>query len=186
MSGSSPEISSSRLGGTAADSPSWFCVRSMPKHEHIAAAHLLRIPTVEVFNPQFRVRRPTARGPVWFLESCFPGYVFAKFELRSHLNAVHFCPGVSSVLKFGLGYPEVPEAVVEELRSFFGPQAVLERPERCQPGDTVRIREGAFRDLTAVVTAVLPAKHRVQALLEFLGRATVVELDLDCVSQEAN
>ena len=33
----------------------WFCIRTHMKHEHIAAAHLQKLPGVEVFNPQLRL-----------------------------------------------------------------------------------------------------------------------------------
>ena len=42
----------------------WFCLRSQPKHEHIAAGHLRQIEGVEVFNPRIRFTRPTRVGPI--------------------------------------------------------------------------------------------------------------------------
>jgi hypothetical protein len=34
--------------------PAWFCVRSQPKHEHIAAAHLKQEPGIEVYLPRIQ------------------------------------------------------------------------------------------------------------------------------------
>src|ERR1039458_7771599 len=61
--------------------PAWFCIRSQPKHEHIAAAHLKREPGIEVYLPRVRFKRATRRGPVWFTEAFFPNYLFARFDL---------------------------------------------------------------------------------------------------------
>ena len=58
----------------------WFCLRAQPKREHIAAACLRQNSEVEVFCPRVRFRKHTNRGPVWFVESMFPGYLFARFD----------------------------------------------------------------------------------------------------------
>jgi transcriptional antiterminator RfaH len=154
----------------------WFCVQTHPKHEHIAAGHMTNLCGIEVFNPKIRTRRSTARGPVWFTESLFPGYVFARFDLARQLDQVKYCPAVSQVVRFGHGYPVVPEAAVEELRNQFGPGEIVVAQSSLAEGDTVRIVGGAFRDLLAVVRSIQPGKDRVQALLEFLGTTAVVEL----------
>src|SRR5258708_12312989 len=58
----------------------WFCLRAQPKREHIAAACLRQTCEVEVFCPRLRFRKLTSRGPVWFIEAMFPGYLFARFD----------------------------------------------------------------------------------------------------------
>lgn len=45
------------------------------------------------------------------------------------------------------------------------------------PGDFVRIGEGAFAGLEALVLAILPARARVRVLMEFLGREIEAEVD---------
>ena len=156
--------------------PAWFCVRTHPKHEHIASEHLVEMCGLEVFNPKIRLQRSTTRGLVWFTESSFPGYIFARFALGEDLDAVKHCPSVSNVVRFGSGYPIVPDAVVEDLRQLFGPEQLLISSSSIAEGDTVRIVGGAFHDLLAVIKSVSPQKNRVQALLEFLGTTAVVEL----------
>jgi hypothetical protein len=49
--------------------------------------------------------------------------------------------------------------------------------ERFRPGTEVTVAEGAFLGSHGVVVRTLPAKHRVQILLDFLGRTTVAEVD---------
>ena len=43
--------------------PGWYCLRSQPKHEHIAAAHLRRLDQVTVFCPRIKFKRSTRQGP---------------------------------------------------------------------------------------------------------------------------
>src|SRR5436190_19325439 len=94
----------------------WRCIRTHPKREHIAAAHLRQIPGVEVFNPQLRLLRSTRRGRRWSTESLFPNYLFAHCVLDSTLEQVTYTPAVKVVLRFGGRVPTIPDAVIEDLR----------------------------------------------------------------------
>jgi len=42
--------------------PAWYCARTKPKHEHIAAANLQKNLGLEVFHPRLRMERATRRG----------------------------------------------------------------------------------------------------------------------------
>jgi transcription antitermination factor NusG len=155
----------------------WYCIQTQPKHEHIACACLKKGGGIEVFNPQLKIHRATTRGPVWFTESAFPGYIFARLNLQTQLDLVSHTAGVTRVVQFNSVYPSVPDQQVEELRALFGDNSQLVMPSQVMTGDTVRILSGAFRDFLAVVQSVHPAKQRVRALLEFLGRMTSLEVD---------
>jgi transcriptional antiterminator RfaH len=48
-------------------------------------------------------------------------------------------------------------------------------------GDSVKVAEGAFAGLDAVVTQTLPARDRVRVLMEFLGRKIETELERSAV-----
>jgi len=161
-----------------ATAPAWYCLRSQPKREHIAAASLRRLQGIEVFNPRLRVRKLTRRGPVWFIEPLFPCYVFARFELSSLIVKVLYAFGVAEVVHFGARWPAVPDNVVDDLRARFGDAELHPLPPVVRPGDEVRIAAGPFLGLVAVVHRYQPSSQRVQVLLEFLGRLTVAELDV--------
>lgn len=164
-----------------APAPAWYCVRTHLKHEHIATAYLCRIPKVEVFNPQLRLLRSTRRCRKWSTESLFPNYVFARFTLESILEKVTYTPGVKMVLRFGDRVPEIPAAVIEELRrgmAELGSMVLTDAPEE---GDEVEIAEGAFAGMRALVTRVLPGRQRARILLEVMGRSVPTELSLDSV-----
>jgi transcriptional antiterminator RfaH len=155
---------------------SWFCLRSQPKHEHIAAAHLQTEAGIEVYLPRIRFKRATRRGPVWFTEALFPNYLFARFELASRLRQIHHARGVAGVVHFGDRWPAIPDAVIGDLRATVGDTEVHVLPDQFTPGETVQVSGGAFDGLKAVVLRFLPAKERVAVLLDFLGRQTAVEL----------
>jgi len=164
--------------------PAWFCLRTQAKHEHIAAAHLKKEPGVQIYLPRIRFKRSTRRGPVWFTEALFPGYLFAHFDLTAALRKLSLVRGVSGIVHFGEHWPTVPDAVVEELRATIGADQVHVIREELQPGEPVEISGGAFHGLQAVVTRVMPGRQRVAVLLDFLGRQTTAELPAEAVVRE--
>ena len=164
----------------------WFCIRSQPKHEHIAAAHLKKEVGIEVYLPRIRFKRATRRGPVWFTEALFPSYFFARFELAADLRSVCHARGVRGVVHFGHRWPMIPDAVVEEMRATVGPEEVHVIREDLRPGENVQIAGGVFHGLRAVVTRVMPSQERAAVFLEFLGRQTTVELALESIIRDGD
>ena len=154
----------------------WFCLKSQPKHEHIAAAHLRQNSAVEVFLPRVRFKRATRQGTVWVTEALFPGYLFARFDWQSSLRLVQHSRGVRGVVHFGERWPAIPESVIRELQQAIGADEPRTIPENFNPGDEVEITGGAMRGLRAIVTRVMPGRERIAVLMEFLGRQTMIEL----------
>jgi transcriptional antiterminator RfaH len=160
----------------------WYCLRSQPKREHIAAASLRQlIDNIEVFSPKLRVRRQTRRGAVWFVEALFPGYLFARFDLGSSIESVRRTPGVTAVVSFGRFTPSVEDRVIEGFRERFEQDALQEVGDDLRVGDEITVASGPFRGAKANVLRLLPAAERVQILLEMLGRSIPVELALEHV-----
>ena len=164
----------------------WFCLRSQPKHEHIAAAHLKKMEDVEVFLPRVRFQRATRQGLAWVTEALFPNYLFARFDWHTSLRQVQAARGVSGVVHFGERWPAIEESVIAELKQAVGADELHTISAVLQPGDEVEIAEGAMRGLRAVVTRVMPAKERVAVLLEFLGRQTTVEVPANFIVKEGD
>jgi transcriptional antiterminator RfaH len=163
------------------DERAWFCVRTHLKHEHIAAAHLKSISGVEVFNPQLRLLRSTRLGRRWFIESLFPNYVFARFVLETLWEKIAYTPGVKAVIRFGDRTPEIPEAVIEDLRRNLAGLSSKVLTDAPAEGQEVEIAGGAFAGMKASVIRVLPGKQRAQILVEVMGRLVPAELSLDLV-----
>ena len=155
----------------------WYCARTKPKHEHIVAAGLKRNLGLEVFHPRLRMERPTKRGVVRVVEPLFPCYVFVRCNIDECLDSVRYVNGVSSLVHFGQRIPIVPDSVVEELRQCFETQELMDVEDRLSAGTEVTVGEGAFHGFNGIVLRVLPAKQRVQILLDFLGRTTLAEVD---------
>jgi transcriptional antiterminator RfaH len=154
----------------------WYCLRSQPKHEHIAAAHLRQLENVTPFCPRVRFKRATRQGLVWVTEAMFPGYLFARFALAAMHLQVRYAHGVSGIVRFADRYPAIQDDALAQLRCHLGAAEVKELNYDLSAGDRVQIVEGAFVGLEAVVTQVLSAKERVKVLMDFLGRKMEAEV----------
>jgi len=162
----------------------WRCVRTQPKREHIAAGRLALLAGVEVFCPRIRFQRNTRRGKVWFEEALFPGYLFARFDISTMLRAVSGAYGVRGLVRFAGECAQVPDFVVDTLRS--GTDDVIEIKEPLlKAGDQAVIADGAMRGLSAVVTQVLSGGERVKVLMDLMGTLVEAEVSMDALEPAA-
>lgn len=161
--------------------PAWFCVRTHPKHEHIAAAHLSLIPNVEVFHPQLRFERITRRGLLRTRESLFTNYLFARFVLETTLEKIRYAPSVNRVLQFGDKVATIPDDVIEDLRRSVAESADVVFSDAPMEGDEVEILVGPFGGERGIVTRILPARQRVKLLLEVMGRSIPADFSLSSI-----
>ena len=139
----------------------------------MAALNVESMLSLPVFCPQIRFRRKTARGPVWFQEAMFPGYIFVRFDMMDSKRAVAYAPGVMNIPSFDGRYVPVPDSVVEAVRSDLDAEGSVDASMPLKVGDETTILEGSMRGLQVKVIKVMPAEDRVAVLLEMLG--TLVE-----------
>ncbi len=162
----------------AADQAEWYCIRTHPKHEHIAAAQLRHLPGLEVFNPQLRLERMTKRGRVRSTESLFANYIFARFVRETQLERVRYTPSVKGIVVFGERPAVIAAPVIDELRSTLAAHSDVVFTDLPIEGDEAEILGGPFRGQLVTVARVLPARERVEVLMDVLGRAVPVEFSL--------
>ena len=156
----------------------WFCLRTQPKHEHLAATALRRQLEITCFSPRLRFRRATRRGAVWFVEAMFPGYLFAEFVYSRQHRQVEYSPGIQGAVRFGDQVAALDSSTIANLRQAADEKEVVTFNPEIQVGQAVRIAEGPFQGLEALVTQLLPAKERIRVLLDFLGRSLETEVPM--------
>ena len=166
------------------ESPAWYCARTKPKHEHIAAANLRKNLNLEVFHPRLRIERATRRGVMRVSEPLFPCYIFFRCLIEEKLGEIQRTSGISTVVHFARRIPKIADAVIEELKECFEGEETLTVEDRLSPGDEVVVVDGAFCGMRAFVLRVMPARRRVQVLLDVLGRPTPAEVDENSVVNE--
>lgn len=171
------QTSVSVLGKQTVDPLAWYCARTHPKHEHVAAASLRQNHGLEVFHPRLRMERATRRGPVRVIESLFPCYVFVRCQLDRDFNHIRYTTGISGFVHFGQQIPRVSDSVIDDLKLCFESEEPMRVEEPLYAGAEVTVAEGAFQGSHGIIVRVLPARQRVQILLELLGRPTITEVD---------
>jgi transcriptional antiterminator RfaH len=178
---------SGAVAGIPGAARAWYCAKTKPKHDHIAAANLRKNLGLEVFSPRLRSEQTTVRGVIKNItEPVFPGYVFVRCAIEEHFDQIRHTSGISGVVSFGGRIPTVPADVLEDLRTCFGAEEVLNLRKDPAPGDAVTLAGGAFMGMQAVVLQSWPARRRVQVLLEILGRPTPLEVDLNLLTLHRN
>lgn len=166
----------SRAELALSEEPLWFCLRTQPKHEHVAATGLRRELKVACFSPRLRYRKATRRGAVWFVEAMFPGYLFAEFIYPEQHRRVESLPGIQGIVHFGDYIATVDSNTVAALQEQAGEEEIVTIDPEIKVGQLIRIAEGPLQGLEALVTRVVPAQERVRVLLEFLGRSVETEI----------
>lgn len=166
--------------------PAWYSARTKPKHEHIAAANVCRHLALEVFFPKIRMEKLTRRGLVRAVDPLFPCYIFIRCVIEDKIDAIQHTSGIRQLVHFGNKIPPVADAIIKDLQSCFEADDSITVERRLVPGDEVTVTGGAFAGMSAQVLKSLPAKKRVQILLEVLGRPTSVEVGSEAVLLKKN
>ena len=167
-------------------SSAWYSARTKPKHEHIAAANLRKNLGVEVFSPRLQLEKITRRGLVHVTEPLFPCYIFVRCVLEERINDIQHSVGVNRLVSFGGKFPPVADGVIVELQNCFENEEIVSVASVFEPGDEVTVAGGAFAGMSALVLKNLPAKQRVQILLDVLGQTTTVEMKREVVRLKQN
>jgi transcriptional antiterminator RfaH len=139
---------------------------------------------LEVFHPRLKIERATQRGVVNIVEPLFPCYIFVRCFLSDSADAIRFTHGISSLVHFGIAIPAVPQQVIDELRQCFESEEPMLAQDPMRVGSEVIVAEGSFLGSRGIVVRMLPAKKRVQILLDFLGRTTLTEVDRKSLTLE--
>ena len=90
------------------------------------------------------------------------------------------------MVHFGGVIPAVADEIILELQDCFENAEVIQIETSLMPGDEVTVAGGAFVGMSAYVLKSLPAKKRVQILLEVLGRTVTVEVEREAVTLKNN
>ena len=159
----------------------WYLVRTKPREDQRAVAHL-RNQAFDAFAPtclNVRAGRTAFRRVV---EPLFPGYAFVRLSVsRDDWSVLRSTRGVRGLVRFGAHTPTVPDEIVDRLRSADGSE--LDGPwVQLREGDSVRVVAGAFRGLEGVFTQ-RDGEARAFVLLQYMQRQVKVQLPIDLLDR---
>ena len=162
--------------------PAWVAV-STHCHKEVVAISNLKRQGYDAYCPMIRRRIRHARRLQEVLRPLFPGYVFIRLDPeRDQWRTVLSTIGVKALIRFGGRLGIVPRGFVEMLKDHEEDGAVLPPPARdsYQPGERVRLREGALEGTVATVLTC-DDKDRLTLLMDLLRRSVQVKVRIECV-----
>ena len=159
----------------------WYCVKTRPKQEGVATRLLRRELGLEVFCPKIRFKRARSTGVAWVNEAMFPGYIFVRFVYPELYRRIAATSGVARTLSFG-GRPAVlNDSIITDLRRHVADEETIEITCEIKEGEEIKVIEGPFLGIRALVTRVLPSRERDAILLNLLGQVREIEVSAGAV-----
>ena len=157
--------------------PQWFLIYTKP-HQEERAKENLENQGFETFLPMIafeKIKQPK----LYSLKPMFPRYLFTQFNAEKN-NWVHVksTRGVSHVIRFGDKLTEVPNSVIDYLKSKVDDNDVLELQttrKTFRKGDELVIKQGVFQGKDATFIS-MNGKERVRVLLSLMNRITIAEI----------
>jgi transcription antitermination factor NusG len=92
---------------------------------------------------------------------------------------------VIRVVEFGGVPTEIPDSVIATLRGEMAESDLVEVRIGLKVGDTVELTEGPMRGFQGIVNGVMSGEERVSVLLDFLGRQSLVQVEVSKLISDA-
>ncbi|WP_158791830.1 UpxY family transcription antiterminator [Granulicella sp. L60] len=163
------------LNPAASDRPHWYAVYTYPRHEKVVTQQL-ESKSVEAFLPTFvtesrwKDRRVRIQTPV------FPGYVFARIDLRER-SKVFTIPGVIRMLSFNGTPAPIEDSEIEAVRLCVERGITLESCLSLEVGDRVRVRSGVLQGLEGLVSRC-KNDRRLIVPISLINQSVAIEIDV--------
>jgi transcriptional antiterminator RfaH len=183
----SPKTSERATRRSDEPSPQWYLVHTKPLAEVVAQGNLER-QGYRAYLPQ--LIQLTRRKERWSerVVSLFPRYLFLHVDARlQSLRPVHSTIGVSGIVRFGMHFAVVDDAIIADLRARADPSTGLHRlraAARFTRGTRVRVTAGPFCGISGIFDRA-EGTERVTILLNLLGQETMVDFPTELIANAA-
>jgi transcriptional antiterminator RfaH len=143
----------------------WYLVQSKPRNEARALENLLR-QGYETYLPLMEVERLQRGKLLKKLEPLFPRYLFLHLEEgNDNWGPIRSTLGIAGMVRFGLAYATVSEAVIEGIRE----RTQEVKKTLFETGDSVQVVSGPLVGLEGVFE-IADGEQRSFVLLEFMQK----------------
>ena len=159
----------------------WHVIRTKPRQEKQAEFHLRQL-RVETFLPMLRQNKMVRRTRKMVLSPLFPGYMFARVDVRTHYRAVSYARGVRTIVGFGGKPAEMSQALIDAIKGRLENGYLTPDPKHFKRGQILRINSGPLAGLEAVFVREMTDRNRVLLLLNTLGLHAKLNMSINQVS----
>jgi len=161
----------------------WYLVQCKPR-ESFRATTNLKNQGYTCFHPTYHVKRKRAGSIVSVLEPLFSHYLFIQLSVSDNWSSIRSTRGVSRLVYFDGMPAKLSHDMIDALQR----QCAKLNGEPVQPlykiGDYVRITEGCFKSIEAIITAV-SSDERVCLLFNLFNRQQSVDLPVEVLEKAA-
>ena len=155
----------------------WYTFHSKPNAEYQVMLALQK-QGIQTYLPEIKIAKTTSRCSI---KPFFPCYLFGKvdFEYVS-ISQIQWTPGLRRIITFD----NYPAPISNELIELIQTKLSELELEPAKPahsfkkGDTVKIIDGPFQNMLAIFDGPVTAAERVQVLLNILGQASRVHIEV--------
>jgi transcriptional antiterminator RfaH len=154
----------------------WYTLYTKPNAEHQVVKALTQR-QIHTYLPEIELPK-TRKGRKPF----FPCYLFARVDLSQvGISSLQWTPGLRRVVGFGDQPTPLPDEVIKLIQDGLNEIEAAGgwTVHNFKPGDTVLITSGPFQDMLAIFAGPTTAARRVQVLLNILGHASRVQVEVD-------
>jgi transcriptional antiterminator RfaH len=159
----------------------WQVIYTKPKQEQKATEHLEN-QGVEVYCPKIQLEKIVKGQVKDIFEPLFPRYLFVKIPESVSWTSVRSSRGVVDFVKFGNKIAEVQNSIIGTIEEAISINQKCSYGDIPDAGQQVIITEGEFVGLEGVFQE-RESESRCFVLLEFLGRANRVKMDLTALKK---
>lgn len=156
----------------------WFVVYCHP-HKELVAANNITNQGIFTYVPVYKKLRRHARKVDTVLAPLFPRYFFVQLDLSKYnWLPINNTPGVYHLLTNKEGIPaSIPENIIQGLKNQQDVEGAvcLSALKLFEPGEMVRIKEGAFVDQVAIYEKMTDT-YRVKLLINLIQRSVEISI----------
>lgn len=161
----------------------WYLVQCKPRESFRATVHLEN-QGYTCFHPTYYVKRKRAGSISLVFEPLFPHYLFVQLSLSDNWSSIRSTRGVSRLVYFDGVPAKLDSFMIEALQRQCAKLNGEPVQSLYQVGDCVRITDGCFKAIEAVVSAV-SGDERVCLLLNLFNRQQYVDLPTEVLEKVA-
>ena len=155
-------------------SAAWFAVWTRSRHEQVVREQLARkgveafLPTIPKWS-RWKDRKKKIDWPL------FPGYCFAKFDVRDRLPILK-CTGVVSIVSFDGEIAPIPEFEIRGIRQLVDSDLQFDPCPLIREGMMVEVVHGPLKGVVGRLQRK-GAHARLVLAVDLIGQAVSVEVD---------
>ena len=154
----------------------WYVLHTNPHSERLVAL-LFQQKYIETYLPEIDVVCKDQRRR---MKPFFPGYLFAQIDLEmGESSSWKWTPGLRYVVSYGEQPIPVPGEIIKSIEySLRNLQSGSGHAKhKFKAGDTVRIKDGPFKDMLAEFDGPMTSSARVQVLLKAVHHVVRLRVD---------